>query len=226
MTEAGMSLADILRLPIFPLPNVVLFPRTILPLHIFEPRYKQLVQEALEGDRQIGMALLQPGWESRYHGNPNVFETGGMGMISQYERMEDGKYNIVLEGRHRYRIIDFVQDSPYRVARVKILQEIIPNSRDVKEVATELIVRVRELNSAGSDSSTDLNGLEKLDFTSLVNSICSLINLSIYEKQQLLEIERLQSRAEAVLKVLRQQVERKRFTAKFAHIRPEDPSVN
>ena len=118
------SFPDIQELPIFPLPNVVFFPRTVLPLHIFEPRYKQMVADALEGNRQIGMVLLQPGWEGRQGESPEIFDTGGIGLITQHKQLEEGRYNILLSGHHRYRIMDFIRETPYRVARVRLLQEV------------------------------------------------------------------------------------------------------
>ncbi|HXX93988.1 MAG TPA: LON peptidase substrate-binding domain-containing protein, partial [Planctomycetota bacterium] len=74
------------RLPLFPLPNVVLFPHAFLPLHIFEPRYRSMTRGALEGERLIGMALLKPGWEGDYYGNPDVHEVIGVGKIIEEER--------------------------------------------------------------------------------------------------------------------------------------------
>ena len=78
-------------LPLFPLPNVVLFPNVFLPLHVFEPRYKEMVAHALASDRMIGMALLRPGWERDYEGRPAVFAIGCSGVITHSERMPDGR---------------------------------------------------------------------------------------------------------------------------------------
>src|SRR5512147_1061011 len=91
-------------IPIFPLPNVVLFPTVFLPLHIFEPRYRAMVRDALGGDRIIGMALLRPGWESHYEASPAVYAVGCAGLITHAERLPDGRYNIVLQGLEKYRI--------------------------------------------------------------------------------------------------------------------------
>ncbi len=85
-------------IPLFPLPNVVLFPNVYLPLHIFEPRYREMVSDALDGDRIIGMVLLRPGWEGDYEGRPAVYPVGCAGLISHAERLSDGRYNIVLQG--------------------------------------------------------------------------------------------------------------------------------
>src|SRR5688572_30512693 len=92
-------------IPIFPLPNVVLFPNVFLPLHIFEPRYRQMVSDALAGERLIGMVLLQPGYEENYERSPAVYDVGCAGLITHVERLSDGRFNIVLRGLERFRII-------------------------------------------------------------------------------------------------------------------------
>ena len=78
-------------LPLFPLPNVVLFPNVFLPLHIFEPRYRQMVADALDTDRMIGMVLLRPGWDRDYEGNPPVYAMGCSGVITHVDRQSDGQ---------------------------------------------------------------------------------------------------------------------------------------
>src|SRR5947208_10482185 len=105
-------------IPIFPLPNVVLFPNVFLPLHIFEPRYRQMVDEALKGDRIIGMVLLRPGWESDYEGRPPVYPIGCAGVMTHSERLADGRFNIVLRGMEKFRITGEESGRSYRVARV------------------------------------------------------------------------------------------------------------
>src|SRR3954469_6298161 len=92
-------------LPLFPLPTVVLFPNIFLALHIFEPRYREMVADALDTDRMIGMALLKPGWERDYEGRPAVYGTGCSGVVTHVEQLADGHYNIVLRGLERFRII-------------------------------------------------------------------------------------------------------------------------
>src|SRR4029078_8759483 len=93
-------------IPIFPLPNVVLFPTVFLPLHIFEPRYREMVADSLAGDRMIGMVLLRPCWEHNYEGPPPVYNVGCSGVITHFERLEDGRYNIILRGVERFRILE------------------------------------------------------------------------------------------------------------------------
>src|SRR5262249_29935472 len=110
-------------LPLFPLPTVVLFPGVFLPLHIFEKRYREMVADALDGDRMIGMVLLQPGWDRDYEGRPPVFPVGCTGVITHVERMSDGRYNIVLRGIERFRITEENHDLSYRRASVEPLAE-------------------------------------------------------------------------------------------------------
>ena len=94
------------EIPIFPLPNVVLFPAALLPLHIFEPRYRAMVSDALEGERLIGMVLLRPGWERAYEGTPAVYPVGCAGFITHADRLPDGRYNIMLRGIEKFRLVN------------------------------------------------------------------------------------------------------------------------
>src|SRR6187455_490515 len=101
-------------IPIFPLPNVVLFPNVFLPLHIFEARYRALLNDALAGDRIIGMVLLRPGYEADYEGRPPIFRVGCAGVVTHSEALPDGRSNIVLRGLEKFRIIAEDQSKAYR----------------------------------------------------------------------------------------------------------------
>lgn len=110
-------------LPIFPLPNVVHFPNTLLPLHIFEKRYRRMLSDVLEGERMIGMAVLKPGWEQHYAGNPDIYPTVCLGTILKKESLPDGRSNILLLGLKRVRIRNILKPLPYRTASVDILED-------------------------------------------------------------------------------------------------------
>ena len=112
-------------LPLFPLPNVVLFPNVFLPLHIFEPRYRAMVADALAGDRIIGMVLLQPGYEANYEGRPAVFRVGCAGVITHAEPTDNGRFNIVLRGLEKFSINDEDDSQPYRLAHIQSLPELM-----------------------------------------------------------------------------------------------------
>jgi len=106
--------------PLFPLPNVVHFPHLLLPLHIFEPRYRQMVDESLSGTRLIAMALLKPGWVTT-EGSPPIHETVCLGRITADQRSADGRYYLVLQGLSRARIVrEKSSDLPYRVAELRL----------------------------------------------------------------------------------------------------------
>jgi uncharacterized protein len=109
--------------PIFALPGTVLLPGSRLPLHIFEPRYREMTKRALETDRLIAIALLKPGWEGDYEGNPPVCSIGTLGQIIMEQALADGRYNIVLEGLVRFRVGEMVQEKPYRIAKGELLHD-------------------------------------------------------------------------------------------------------
>src|SRR3954454_5474201 len=110
-------------LPLFPLPNVVLFPNVFLPLHIFEPRYREMVADALASDRMIGMVLLRPGWDRNYEGRPPIYSVGCSGLLTHNERLPDGRYNIVLRGIERFRILEEDHGLSYRRGAIGPLRD-------------------------------------------------------------------------------------------------------
>ena len=117
-----------MNIPIFPLPDVVLFPHTFLPLHIFEPRYRQMVRDCLAGDKRLAMALLRPGWENDYYGRPPIFPIAGAGEIVQHEELPDGRFNILLRGTMRIGITEELPaEKPYRLARARPLPDRYPD---------------------------------------------------------------------------------------------------
>ena len=121
-----------LRIPIFPLPEVVFFPETVLPLHVFEPRYRQMIADCLAGDRWLAVAMLRAGWEKDYQGRPPVHGVAGAGEIIQAEMLADGRYNILLDGRARVRILE--EEPPagrlYRMARTERIENRGPSPND------------------------------------------------------------------------------------------------
>ena len=131
-------------LPLFPLPNVVLFPNVFLPLHIFEPRYREMIADALASDRMIGMVLLRPGWERDYEGRPAVYPIGCSGVITHVEPLPDGRYNLVLRGIERFRIVSEDGDRSYRRGLVEWLRD-EPLKRDDHSAMHELRSRLESL---------------------------------------------------------------------------------
>jgi Lon protease-like protein len=112
---------------IFPLPNLVLFPHVMQPMHIFEPRYRDMFEDALAGDRLVVMALLAPGWERDYEGRPPFYPAGCLGRIVTYCRLADGTYNMLLLGLRRVKLIhELPFRRLFREARVEIHEDIYP----------------------------------------------------------------------------------------------------
>ncbi len=93
------------KVRLFPLPNLVLFPHVMQPLRVFEPRYRDLLEDALAGDRLIAMAVLTPGWERDYEGWPSLYSMACLGRITAHCRLADGTYNVLLLGLHRVRLV-------------------------------------------------------------------------------------------------------------------------
>jgi uncharacterized protein len=151
-----------IRLPIFPLPEVVFFPETVLPLHVFEPRYRQMITDCLAGDRWLGVVMLRPGWEKDYQGRPPVHDIAGAGEIIQAEMLSDGRYNILLDGRRRVRILS--EEPPngclYRVARAERIEDrgLAPSDRSFPERLQELRAAHARLLLALGQSHPDVVG--------------------------------------------------------------------
>ncbi|MEO7035891.1 MAG: LON peptidase substrate-binding domain-containing protein [Polyangiaceae bacterium] len=120
MSPSGIAPADLTALPVFPLPNVVLFPGALLPLHVFEPRYRELTRDALAGKQLMGIARLKPGFEEDYEGRPPVFEICGLGSVIESVAHRDGRYDITLRGLAVVRIVkELPSDLPYRRMHVE-----------------------------------------------------------------------------------------------------------
>lgn len=109
---------------LFPLPNLVFFPQVMQPLHIFEPRYRQMTADALEGDRFIALALPKPGWENDYAGKPELHPVACVGRILAEQQLDDGRFNILLRGVARIRLAkEIASKKLYRMARVEVLHD-------------------------------------------------------------------------------------------------------
>src|SRR3954454_221280 len=188
-------------IPIFPLPNVVLFPEVSLPLHIFEPRYREMVSDALAGDRLIGMVLLRPGWGDEYEGRPAVYDVGCVGVISHHERMPDGRYNLVLQGVDRVRLTGETHERSYRRAFIEALGDPLPPSDRVplREARHRLEVLVAPM---AEPSGSELKIPASIPDTELVNALAQYLPLEPVEKQALLERDGVLARCRALIELL------------------------
>jgi Lon protease-like protein len=132
-------------LPIFPLPDVTLFPHTFMPLHVFEARYRAMVTDALTRDRRLAVVKLEPGWECDYDGKPPVACIAGAGAIVSCERLATGRYNIVVRGDWRVRLDrELPTDTLYRVVEARVVEE-VPPAGDAKPLVDRLRAACGEL---------------------------------------------------------------------------------
>jgi Lon protease-like protein len=191
---------------LFPLPNLVLFPYVIQPLHIFEPRYRELMTDALQTDRLIAMATLRPGWESEYHNRPSIFPTICIGRIIKDERLPDGRYDLLLHGMSRARVLEETPAAKlYRSARVQLLEDVPIAS---PAVANELRTKLREyMNAWFATQTVALAQLRKLLESDLpLGTLCDVFSftlpLDIEMKQQLLDQVDVEQRTRRLLEYL------------------------
>jgi Lon protease-like protein len=210
-------------LPLFPLPNLVFFPQTRLPLHIFEPRYRQMVKDVLEGDQRFGIVLLRPGWEPDYFGAPAVFHCGTLGMIEQAVALDDGRYNIVVRGDVRFRILDEVSRAPYRTARV-IAEPEVAREAERAYAQREWLADLSRQYLKYLPEQTAVPEIETVNLDALTNALIMSLNLDVEEKQKLLEVNDVVARAEEVGNELSNRIESLRFLSPYR--RAGDPTHN
>ena len=176
---------------------MVLFPGTTLPLHIFEPRYRKMVADALASDRTIGMTLLRPGWEPDYEGRPPVFAVGCAGRIARAEALADGRYDIVLQATTRFRIVEEHAGEPYRLATVREIPE-QPGDADALADARRAVLAAI---GRAVDGPTRLVVADLPDDL-FVNGLCQALSLEPVERQSLLECDTVADRARRLAAVI------------------------
>lgn len=217
-------------IPIFPLPNVVLFPRMLLPLHIFEPRYRKMVADAIDGEHLIGMGLLKEGWEKDYYGSPPIHNRLGMGKIVRCERMEDGRYNLLLLGIQRAEIVEMDEFVPYRRARIRLLEEEKGELSEeamgtMKQVLLSEYRRMHKL-MGNEPLSEKMLGNTSLPLGALTDAIAAVLELSMDEKQTLLEEVNVIKRANHMNQWIANKIRSIAFFPKLFEFDAEDPRLN
>lgn len=207
-TESESALEEI---ALFPLSNVVLFPRVHCPLHIFEPRYRQMTAEALAGSRRIGMIAVRPEHEAAMAGDPPLFAVGCAGVIEQADRRPDGRYDVVLLGTERFRIVEEIPrdgERLYRVARAELLAERFDEAREaialqgLRADAIELLLQLLRMISPDAARELDPRRFSGIDDTTFVSALCQMLELPTAEKQGLLEADGPMARCEHLVALL------------------------
>ena len=190
------------EIPLFPLPEVVLFPGVSRPLLIFEPRYREMVADALKDTRIIGMVLLRPGYESDYEGRPPIYDVGCAGEIQDYQQLPDGRYVILLRGLTTFRVVTEDRRKVYRLAQVEAVPELLRNEElgalsTLRERLTQLLYTVLPLGAEPPDPA--------LDDAEFVNVTAQNLRMPEAVRQELLERNSVLARA----RVLVERLERK-----------------
>lgn len=184
------------RLSVFPLAGALLFPRMHLPLHIFEPRYRAMVSEALARDRRIGM--VQPRDD---RDPPTLFDVGCVGRIADVEALDDGRFNIVLEGLSRFTIVRELEvGTPFR--QVEAALEVAGESESLSLAGRASIEMESRRFADGLGYMVDWEAVTRLDDESLVNGIAQIAPFDAASKQALLEAPRLADRAELIVQLM------------------------
>jgi Lon protease-like protein len=192
----------LVEIPVFPLSNVVLFPRVQAPLHLFEPRYRQMAEQALAGGRQIGMVAVPPEHVDELPGDPPVYGIGCSGVLAQSQRLPDGRYNIILSGTQRFRIIS---EPPrpggqlFRTAEIEPLDDPFPPAEkrrvaDLRERIVGLVRRLVERTDSNRSQQVTPALFSGVDDVAFVNSLSNALTFSPPEKQGLLEAASIPAR--------------------------------
>ena len=199
LSVAPGAAAEDAAIPLFPLPEVVLFPGVDRPLLIYEARYREMVADALKGDRMIGVVLLRPGFEKDYEGRPPIYGVGCAGRIVESEQLPDGRYIILLRGVTRFRIVSEDQGKPYRLARVETIPEAarpddLAALSTMRERLASLLVLVLPANAEPPDPS--------LADAEYVNVVAQALPMPESDRQDLLERDSVLTRARLLVERL------------------------
>ena len=193
------------EIPIFPLSNAIFFPNTVLPLNIFEPRYKQMIEDSLEKNKFIGMA--QPNLQNLQSSKPDIFNVGCVGIFQKHNQTPEGTYFVNLEGLVRFKVIkELKTEKLYRTFKVSYLDfssDLEENNK--KEIDTkstlELIEKTKKFFKM-FQLSTDWRMIEKVEPNKLINSLAMICPFTSAEKQRLLETTSIRERNEILNQII------------------------
>jgi len=192
---------------LFPLPNLVLFPHVMQPLHIFEPRYRELLEDALAGDRLIAMAILAPGWEKDYEGSPPLSPFACLGRVATHCQLDDGAYNVLLMGLRRVRLVrELPPTGRFRRAEVEVCEDLSPLQEAADRAGLQRKLRQAFLRVLPilPDSQEQLDRLLSTDVSLgvLTDVISYMIEIALRQKEALLAERNVYRRAEMLLEHL------------------------
>ncbi len=192
---------------LFPLPNLVMFPHVMQPLHIFEPRYREMLEDALVGDGLITMVLLAPGWEKDYDGRPPLYPIACLGRIATHFRLADGTYNVLLLGLRRVKLLyELKPKRSFREAKVEIVEDVYPlQQSDRHEVLQrqlhEAFIEVLPLLPEAQEQLDQLIDTD-VPLAMLTDIISYMLDIDLQKKQALLSQIDVYCRTELLLEYL------------------------
>lgn len=215
------------RARLFPLPNLVMFPHVLQPLHVFEPRYRELLDDALAGDRLIAMAVLKPGWEAGYEGRPPIYPVVCLGRVASHQPLEDGRSNLLLVGLRRAGVVRELPPSrSFREAEVLVLDDLYPAQTAGRrpDLQRRLIERFRHLMPNVQELHQQLDEVlaNEVPLGMLTDILAFTLKLDLETKEQLLRETNVDRRAARLLDAMQSQADLDRTDAKF----PPDFSPN
>ena len=197
---------------LFPLPNLVLFPSVMQPLHIFEPRYCEMLEDAMQDDQLIAMALLEPGWQKSYDGRPPVAPMACVGRVVSHAATGDGQHNILLRGLKRARIRrELPPNRAFRQAEVTLLDDVYsdqgaPRRSQLHKQLVDLLRRLLPASSPAQQQFDQLLGTQ-VQLGTLTDVVAFTVQLSLATKQQLLTECDVDRRAELLVDAMGQLVD-------------------
>ncbi|MEX0729131.1 MAG: LON peptidase substrate-binding domain-containing protein [Planctomycetaceae bacterium] len=208
-------------IPIFPLPDTVLLPQEVVPLHIFEPRYRRMLNDVISSERLLGMALLKPGWEADYDTkSAAVYEQICVGYVAADQLLPDGRSLIILQGVSRAEIEkELATNEPYRLTRCRLIadRQLNEPSIDREHRHRELVFRYLQLLPKLNLAETGMVPTERHDLSlgALCDLLASTLSLTADDKLSVLQEVDVDERSELVLQLIKQRLRLERETAKI-----------
>ncbi len=205
LSFSAESFSGVARL--FPVPGLVMFPHVIQPLRIFEPRYRDMLSDAMADDRLIAMPLLSSGWEKNYDGRPPLEPIACLGRVVSHQRCADGRSNILLLGLHRIRLVDELPPTKtFREAHVHLVDDIYPPAGDAQRAKMHCVL----LKAFKRKLSRELNLENCLDellrsdisLAVLTDIVAHTLNISVAYKTRLLSEPNVDERCRLLLAAL------------------------
>ena len=195
------------KVPVFPLPGVLLFPKVELPLYIFEPRYRQMLTDTLAGHKCLAISLLRKGWEAKKEPYPS-HEIVGVGFVKAVVENSDGTSHILLKGVARARIVKYFQMEPYRIAQIRSIPDRVKDLTEAEDLSQTLRnLFIQKLRLASEKPNEKLSLPKELDDpATLTHFVSFTANSDPYLKQDILETTDVNCRLKHLIDILREEI--------------------